>query len=103
MATTPEGKVKLRVKKLLADEKVWYFCPMGQAFGRAGIPDFICCIEGQLLAIETKAGTNKPTKLQQYEMNCIEQSGGRVIIVNESAIDALREIIHRLKGTPDEQ
>jgi len=51
MATTPEGKVKAKVKKLLDEMKVYYFCPATGGYGRSGIPDFICCYNGKFLSI----------------------------------------------------
>ncbi len=55
MATTPEGKVKLAVIKLLKENSIWYYMPVQNGMGQTGIPDFICCWDGRFLAIETKA------------------------------------------------
>ena len=60
---TPEGKVKAKVKAVLDKRGVYYFMPRGTAFGRAGVPDIICCINGRFLAIECKANGNKPSAL----------------------------------------
>jgi hypothetical protein len=37
-------------------------------------------------AIECKAGTNKPTALQEVEMNKIREANGQVLVVNEDNI-----------------
>jgi hypothetical protein len=65
MATTPEGKVKNDIKKVLNARGVWYFMPSANGFGKVGVPDFICCWEGRFLAIEAKA----PGKLSNTTAN----------------------------------
>ena len=52
---TPEGKVKATVRKLLAQYGAYYTMPLGAGFGVAGVPDFLCCVDGVFLAVETKA------------------------------------------------
>ena len=50
------------------------------------MPDIICCVKGMFLAIECKAGKNKPTALQNKEMAAILEAGGSVIVINEENI-----------------
>jgi Holliday junction resolvase len=94
MALTPEKKVKDRAVKLLKAQGVYYFFPATHGFGRSGIPDIICCINGQFLGIECKAGTNKPTALQEKEMQSIRDAGGRAIVINETNLTMLEEILN---------
>ena len=94
MALTPEKKVKDRAVKLLKAQGVYYFFPATHGFGRSGIPDIICCINGQFLGIECKAGTNKPTALQEKEMQSIRDAGGRAIVINETNLTLLEEILN---------
>lgn len=98
MATTPEGKVKAAVKKILDLHGVYHFSPAANGYGRVGIPDIICCVNGYFLAIECKAGTGVTTALQQREIKAIHVAGGVAIVVNESTIDAVVPIITALKG-----
>lgn len=83
---TPEAKVKAKVVKILKDQGVYYFYPVTGGFGRSGIPDVICCYMERFIAIECKAGKNKPTPLQEAEMEKIRQAGGLVMVVNEDNI-----------------
>lgn len=85
MATTPEGKVKAAVKKVLQARDIWYFMPMQNGFGVVGIPDFICCWRGQFLAIETKApGKRKDTTPNQdRRIQEIIDHGGWAIVVDD--------------------
>ena len=94
---TPEGIVKRDVKKVLEAAGVWYFMPVSNGMGRHGIPDFICCVDGQFLAIETKAGKGQTTALQARELENIEAHGGIAVVVREYGIDALRTIINEIK------
>lgn len=49
MATTPEGKIKNKLDKMLKYEKVWYYSPQAGPFGRAGVPDRVAILGGNLL------------------------------------------------------
>jgi Holliday junction resolvase len=86
---TPEAKVKASVVKLLKKYEVYYFFPATHGFGRSGVPDIICCLEGNFLAIECKAGNNKPTALQEREMQRIRNANGDVFLINEDNIAML--------------
>ena len=88
---TPEAKVKKRVREMLDKLGIYHFSPPGMGLGRAGIPDIIACYNGHFVAIECKAGTNKPTPLQERELNRIMNAGGEVFVVNEDNITELHE------------
>jgi len=99
MAATPEKKVKDKVKALLASEGVYFFMPATHGFGRSGVPDIVACVNGLFLAIETKAGTNKPTALQVREIETIRRNNGVAVVVNEENWDMVRDMVRRMKGT----
>ena len=88
MARTPEGRVKDDVKKRLKQHDIWYFCPMQNGFGVVGIPDFICCINGHFLAIETKAPgkTNNTTPNQDRVIKESREHWGTVLIIDDVEI-----------------
>ena len=91
MAITPEGKVKAAVRKLLVDFGIYYFSPSANGYGRAGIPDIICCFGGRFIAIECKAGKGVTTALQDRELAAIRTAGGMTVVVNETNIQELKE------------
>jgi Holliday junction resolvase len=99
MARTPEGKVKDKVTKQLRafGEGVWYFSPAANGYGRAGIPDIIVCAWGNFVAIECKAGTNKPTVRQQQELATISLAQGHAMVVNEYNVDQVTIILNDLQ------
>ena len=97
MAATPEKRVKDKVVAILKDEGAYYFFPATHGFGRSGVPDVVCCIHGHFLAIECKAGTNKPTALQVREIEAIRSNGGTAVVVNEENWDMVRGLVRSLK------
>ena len=94
MAATPEKKVKLACTALLKKFNAYYFFPVTGGFGKSGVPDIIVCFMGQFLAIECKAGKNKPTALQEREMELIRTAGGSTLVINEDNIDDLAAWLH---------
>lgn len=93
MATTPEAKVKARVKKTLDEMGIYHFSPFQAGMGRAGIPDIICCYNGLFVAIECKAGKGKTTALQEREINAIRTAKGLAFVINEDNVDHLKELL----------
>ena len=89
MATTPEGKVKAKVVKLLKERGVYYFFPASWGRGRSGVADVVCCARGRFLAIECKAGKNKPTALQEREIEAIRAALGTALVINETNLHEL--------------
>lgn len=80
--TTPENRVKVRVRKLLDSFGVYRHSPVQNGMGAPSL-DFVCCYKGLYFAIETKAGTKRPTPRQEDTMSRIQQAGGRCFLVNE--------------------
>lgn len=89
---TPEAKVKAKVKKILDEMGAYYFMPATGGFGRSGVPDIVGCINGRFFGIECKAGSNKPTALQEKELRRITETGGVALLINEDNIGALRAL-----------
>jgi Holliday junction resolvase len=84
---TPEAKVKKKVVDVLKKHSAYYFFPATGGYGRSGVPDIVCCYRGIFVAIECKAGSNRPTALQESEMQKIRQAQGFVLVVNETNIE----------------
>ncbi len=98
MASTPENLVKARVVKVLKAQGVYYFFPATYGMGRSGVPDIICCVDGNFLAIECKAGKGKTTALQDVEIESIRRAGGTALVVNETNVGAVSEFIRLTKN-----
>lgn len=88
-----EKDVKAAVKKVLDDASAWWFMPVQCGYGRYGIPDFICCYQGRLIAIETKFSTRKLTAHQEQELRKIEDAGGIALVITEKNLDQLKNLL----------
>ena len=93
MATTPEAKVKAKIKAILKAHNVYYAMPIGTGYGNSGVPDFLCCVNGCFLAIEAKAGKGTTTALQLKNMQAINAAGGYTCIINETNLENLTNVI----------
>ncbi len=100
MAQTPESKVKAAVKKILDAHGVYHFSPAANGYGRVGVPDIICCVNGYFLALECKAGKGKTTALQDRELVAITKAGGLSVVINEDSVIAVPLIVAGLQDKP---
>ena len=98
MAQTPEKRVKTKVEAVLKNEGAYYFFPATHGYGRSGVPDIIACVNGRFLAIECKAGGNKPTALQTREIENIRIAGGVAVVASEENWDEVRLLVREMKG-----
>lgn len=98
MATTPEGKVKAKVKAVLKKYGAYHFSPATGGFGKSGVPDIIACYCGKFIGIECKAGDNKPTALQLNNIDDIRKNRGYALVVNETNVDEVELILSELKA-----
>ena len=98
MAQTPEAKVKSLVTRQLKELGAYYFYPTTGGFGRSGVPDIVGCFNGLFFAIECKAGSNKPTTLQQKNLDQIVQAGGLAWVVNEENMRDVSATLLSLRG-----
>ena len=91
-----EADVKENVRRVFGmmqtqyPNRLWYFMPPANGYGRSGIPDFVGTFRdgqgrGCSFAIETKFGSNTPTAHQLNEIEAATQAGARVWIVRDSS------------------
>ncbi len=82
--STPEGRVKDRLKKALDKafgKNCYRFMPVQTGYGAKTL-DLLLCITGIFVAIETKAPGKKPTPLQETTIQTIRDAGGLVFVVD---------------------
>ena len=92
MASTPEGKVKTKVKKILDQFGALHFSPMGTGYGVSGVSDIICLYRGRFIAIECKADEKKlPTALQLKFLERVQAWGGIGLVIHNKNIDLLQD------------
>jgi pantoate kinase len=94
MAATPEAKVKKQIRKILDTTRAYYAMPIGTGYGNSGVPDFLVCHEGHFIGIEAKAGKGTTTALQEKHLQDIRDAGGTSLVVNESNLKQLEELLN---------
>ena len=95
--STPEGKVKSDIKRVLDSHGFWkaggpqpdvvngwYYMPIQNGLGTSGIPDFVGTYRGRLFCIEAKAPGGKPTENQKQRHVEISAAGGVVLLVDSA-------------------
>jgi hypothetical protein len=100
MASTPEGKVKAKVNKMLAEiPRCYRFMPVQNGMGTPGL-DYYLCINGHFVAIETKTPGKDLTPRQKGTRQQIEDAGGLVLVVkdDETLVVAKAAIAELIRG-----
>jgi Holliday junction resolvase len=92
MVMTPEAKVKKKVVAQLKEMGAYYFYPVTGGYGQSGVPDVVGCYKGIFFGIECKAGSNKPTPLQDKNLTDIRKQKGIAVVINEKNVDNIRGI-----------
>ena len=98
MADTPEKKVKKKVTEILKQNCAYYFYPVTGGYGMSGVPDLVCCFWGVFIGIECKAGNNKPTALQEQNLERIHAAGGITLVINEDNIHEVQSTLDKIKA-----
>jgi hypothetical protein len=103
VATTPEGRTKARIKRLLDAKGVYYEMPVPTGFGKSGL-DFTCSRLRHVFSqpmwesffIEAKAHGEDPTPRQWLTINQHRDAGRKVFIIDDEH-DSLRPKYDSLK------
>jgi penicillin-binding protein-related factor A (putative recombinase) len=93
MASTPEKKVKEKIKQILKARGAVYCMPATGGFGKSGVSDFIVCYKGYFIAIEAKAGKGTTTALQDKWLAEVSEAGGISLVINENNMDDLELLL----------
>jgi len=67
----------------------------GGMYGTSGLPDIICCIDGQFVVLEVKTPDGKVTKLQEVTLAKIQAAGGMGVVVR--SVDEVKTIIETIR------
>ena len=95
--STPEGRVKKRVRELLDRyDGLYHYWPVPSGYGRRTL-DVIGCFRGRFFAIETKAPGEKPTKIQAENIATILNAGGEVFVIDGESEEHLARLSMWLK------
>ena len=105
MATTPEGKVKKEINRIIANygTRIYRFMPVPSGYQSVTL-DYLLCVNGYFVAIEAKRPGGKPTPLQNATIEEITRAGGVAIVVdgtNES-LNNLNNLLFKLLTSNNE-
>ena len=99
-----EADVKERVKGALKSlgPSCWWDMPVRTGYGVRGVPDFIVCLCGRFVSIETKdpGGKNELTPLQRRQQAAIVEAQGQYLVVRSES--DIHELSKCLRGLRDE-
>jgi hypothetical protein len=94
MAATPESLVKAKAHAALKAAGAYAVNYIGGQYAANGTPDILACLNGRFIAIEVKAGKNKPTALQIRALQSIHDAGGLALVINDTNLDYLKECLN---------
>ena len=102
MASTPEGFVKQKIKRILNDAGALHFSPYMAGMGVAGVSDIVALHHGRFIAIEAKADATKhPTELQKKFLFSVEVNGGIPLVIHKGNLDLLSEVLDAIEEEAD--
>lgn len=79
-----------------AERTGWLFKMWGGGMGASGIPDLICCINGYFVAIEVKAAKGVPSKLQELNIQAINEGNGIAMMVYPKDFELMKKKIQEV-------
>lgn len=86
-----EKQVKDKIKARLKQYGIYFFMPV--PMNNRGVPDFICCVKGSFVAIETKSDKGRLTHHQKQHLDKILDNQGDAYVVHPSTLDDMLERI----------
>lgn len=98
MPMKKEADVKAAIKKILASlPNCWWYMPVQTGYGVRGVPDFIICLSGHFIGLETKFGGNTLSPHQQIQRDKIVRAYGDYYVVTEDTIDAMETLLREYR------
>lgn len=70
-----------KIKDYLKAYNYWHVKFFANMYTKVGVPDILACINGCFVGIEVKALNGRPSELQKYNVELINQCGGYAVIL----------------------
>ena len=84
-----EKRIENSIKNWLETNNHWYIKVQGGSNNpSSGVPDLLACIKGTFVGIEVKTPTGRTTKIQDYQIDQINKSGGIAVVI--TSLEQLR-------------
>lgn len=87
-----EKRFEQKIRKYLDSLGAWSVKYHGNAMSANGTPDLLVCLNGVFMAIEVKATHGRPSELQKYKINQINDAGGVAMVLWPEGFDTFRMI-----------
>jgi hypothetical protein len=91
MASTPEGRVKIAITKMLKHYGAYYYMPVPGGYGTTTV-DYLGCSGGSFFAIEAKAPGKHPTDRQTLILYEINKAGGETFVIDNVRCKRMDEL-----------
>ena len=85
-----------KIKAFLNSIGAYYIKTHGARFSKVGTPDILACINGYFVAVEVKAENGKPSELQLYHLEQIENAGGLAFLLYPKDFEQFKQKIKNL-------
>ena len=85
-----------KVKAFLNSIGAYYIKTHGDRFSKVGTPDILACVNGHFVAVEVKAENGKPSELQLYHLEQIENAGGLAFLLYPKDFENFKKICENL-------
>lgn len=85
-----------KVKAFLNSIGAYYIKTHGDRFSKIGTPDILACVNGHFVAVEVKAENGKPSDLQLYHLEQIENAGGYSFLLYPKDFEQFKQKIQNL-------
>ncbi len=93
-----EKQFEQKVKKFLEEQHCWVLKTWSNGVQREGIPDLLVCCDGYFVAVELKAETGKPSKLQLWNIEKIREADGIAIVLYPDMFEQFQHMIKLLRS-----
>ena len=85
-----------KVKAFLNSIGAYYIKTHGDRFSKVGTPDILACVNGYFVAVEVKAENGKPSELQLYHLEQIENAGGLAFLLYPKDFENFKNFLENL-------
>ena len=99
MASKPETLFRQKVLKYLNTKKEHIMFFTIQQSSIRGTPDILACVRGYFFGIELKSKEGKPSKLQEYNLNRIAETGGYAILLYPENFNKFKDSVEEFIDT----
>lgn len=92
-----EKTFEKKVKDFLNERGCWVLKTWSNGIQRQGVPDLLVCCNGYFLGIELKQIRGRASKLQEWNIESIRNSGGIAFVLFPNKFEELKTLVGLLE------